>query len=437
MSLAYAGLFIALGVWRYDVHRNLVDFGIFAQTSASAFGCFCNAIEGNHYAFHFSPILYAVGAALAVVRSPYTLIALQAIGGALVIPPIAGLVARRSDLATARWVALVVALYPALAGLIFNDFHENGFAPAAVAWMLYAFDGGYLAATLAAAVVAVAIKEDQAIFVAVAGALGAWRFKGTSAGRVALLIAIGSAQVAAYFFTHIQPGAAANPLWAPTRFYAWTAADIRPFLEQGVLARLGFVVLAFVPLLFLPFRSRMMWLAVAPLAEVLLSRMSTTYTLGTHYAGAWLGYVLVAFAFTIRREEPRRARALLVWCVALCALEFIVANPLHPGLNLRPIQTRDGTLDRELTTLPADISIATQEEAFTHLALGDPYARLLPDDPGRMLYACFILLDRDFPNSPRLQEYGGTIDALVQRRIYLPVYRSAGIELYRRVARCR
>ena len=44
-------------------HRNFVDFGIFAQTIASAFGCFCNPIEGSHWAFHFSPILYLVGAA--------------------------------------------------------------------------------------------------------------------------------------------------------------------------------------------------------------------------------------------------------------------------------------------------------------------------------------------------------------------------------------
>ena len=71
-----------LGALKYAVHRNLVDFGIFAQTAASAFGCFCNPIEGSHWAFHFSPILYGVGAAVAAFHSPLTLVALQAIAGA-------------------------------------------------------------------------------------------------------------------------------------------------------------------------------------------------------------------------------------------------------------------------------------------------------------------------------------------------------------------
>ena len=54
----------------------------------------------------------------------------------------------------------------------------------------------------------------------------------------------------------------------------------------------------------------MMWLAVAPLAEVLSSRMPTTFTMGTHYAGAWIGYVLIAFAFALRElAAPPRASA--------------------------------------------------------------------------------------------------------------------------------
>ena len=61
-ALIYAALFTLLGAVRYNAHRNLVDFGIFAQTVASAYGCFCNTIEGSHWALHFSPILYLAGA---------------------------------------------------------------------------------------------------------------------------------------------------------------------------------------------------------------------------------------------------------------------------------------------------------------------------------------------------------------------------------------
>jgi uncharacterized membrane protein len=437
--LLYAALFSCLGWWKYAVHRNLVDFGIFAQTITSAFGCFCNPIEGSHWAYHFSPILYPVAVIVAVAHSPLTLIALQAIAGALVAPPVYALVLRaRNEVAVARLAAIVAWLYPPLAGLIFGDFHENGFAPAAVAWMLYAFDAGLLGWTVALAILTLSIKEDQAIFLAVAGILGAWYFRGTAAGRVAAALTVLSIAVFFWFFYHIQPNAAAAATvpWQPQRFYAWSAADVHG-IWSGVGARFGFLLLILVPLLFLPLRSRMGWLIVAPLAEVLLSRMPTTFTLGTHYAGAWIGYVLAAFACAARRLETRRARVILGACIVLSLIEFTVADPLHPGLNLRAIQTRDVVLDRFLATLPAGLSVATQEEAYTHLALNNPYARLMPETPERLTYACFVLIDREFPDSARLQEYGGAMTTLLENSQYLLVWRLAGIELYRRTTICR
>ena len=432
LTVAYAALFAWLGAIKYGAHRNLVDFGIFAQTAASAFGCFCNTIEGSHWAFHFSPVLYLAGVAVLVAHAPLTLAVLQAIACALVIPPVYALVAQRADRRVALLTAFVVAAYPPLAGLTFNDFHENGFAPAAVAWTIWAFDTGRLRLSVFFALCALAVKEDQAIFLAIAGGLGAWRFRGTSAGRAAATIAFAGGVVAAGFFTVIQPHAAANPQWSPQRFYAWTADDVRALFPRGIIERAGFFVLAFLPLLFLPFRSRMMWLAAAPLAEVLLSRMSTTYTMGSHYAGAWLGFVLAAFAFAVRKLPPQRARVLLSWCIALCVLELAVANPLHPGLNLHAPQARDAALDRALAALPSNASVATQEEAFGHLALGDPRATLLPEYASVAPTACLVLIDRDFPDSPRVQEFGPALPGLVERGVYQLVRRDGGIEIYQR-----
>lgn len=426
-TIAYAAIFTALGALKYAVHRNLVDFGIFAQTAASAFGCFCNTVEGSHWAFHASPILYLAGAAVAAWHSPLALVVLQAIAGALAAPPIYALVARaRGDAGAARLAAAVVWLYPPLAGLIFGDFHENGFAPAAVAWTLYLFDAGALAWAAVAAAATLAVKEDQAIFLAIAGGLGFLRFRGTKPGWVALGVGVAGLAVALLFFTQIQQH------WQPVRFYSWTGEDVRALLRTGLLARAGFLVLAFLPLLFLPFRSRMMWLAAAPLAEVLLSRMPTTYTPGTHYAGAWIGYALVAFAFALRELEPRKARTALWWCVGLCAVELIVANPMHPGLNLRSVQARDIALDAYLRALPPHADVATQEEAYTHLALDDPRATVLPEVTTMQPSACYVLLDRDYPESARLQEYGDAMYALVKDGLYAVADRTGNIELYRR-----
>jgi uncharacterized membrane protein len=435
----YTVIFTLLGALKYAVHRNLVDFGIFQQTIASAFACLCNPLEGSHWAFHFSPVLYVLAIAIAVVPSPLTLVALQAAAGALCAPPVYAIVRGRSDRTTARLAALVVWIYPPLAGLIFGDLHENGFAPAAVAWTMYAFDAGRLGWTALFAAATLAIKEDQALFLAFAGTCGAVAYRGDARrARFAGGVAIVSVLVALAFFLAIQPHAQSNPYWQPVRFYAWTGADVHDLLTHGLLERAGFLLLIFAPLAFVPLRTRASILMIPPLVEVLASRMSTTFTLGTHYAGAWLGYTFVAFAAGLGVLSVReRARAALYWCVGLCVLEFLVANPLHPGLNLRAIQPRDVALDAALHELPRDVSVATQEEAYTHLGLSNPFARLLPEYPAIETHSCLILIDRAFPESARLQEYGDALAGLVASGRYALVMRSGDIEIYRRLARCR
>jgi len=297
---AYAAVYFALGYFKYSAHRNFVDLGIFAQTTASAFGCFCNTIEGSHWAFHFSPILYAVGAVVQVWHSALALVAVQAFAGAFSAPPIYGIVRRYADRKTALLAAFVVLLYPPLAGVVFNDFHENGLAPAAVAWLLWAFDGGYIAATLVFAALALAIKEDQAIFLSAAGAIGAFAYRQDPRRRT-LAVTTGVVALAIFilYFAIIQPHANANPHWAPARFYGfngwgWQIGWRGPLslaIGSALLKRAGYLLLAFLPLLFIPFRGRAIVVAVLPLVEVLASLMPTTFTMGSHHAAAWLSLI--------------------------------------------------------------------------------------------------------------------------------------------------
>jgi hypothetical protein len=274
---------------------------------------------------------------------------------------------------------------------------------------------------------------------ACAGAASAVAYRGDPRrARFAVGVAIVSVTIALLFFFVIQPHANASTAWQPTRFYAWTSADWRGLLPRGILERAGFLLLILAPLAFVPVRTRAFALAVVPLLEVLGSRMSTTFTLGSHYAGAWIGYVLAAFAAgTCELATRKRARVALYWALGLCVVEFAVANPLHPALNLRARQARDAALDAALAQLPRAASVATQEEAYGHLALDDPNARLLPEDPHVETRACLVLVDRDFPDSPRLQEYGAELTSLVQARRYVLVRRDGGIELYRRTGDCR
>ncbi|MDP9110294.1 MAG: DUF2079 domain-containing protein, partial [Candidatus Eremiobacteraeota bacterium] len=221
--------------------------------------------------------------------------------------------------------------------------------------------------------------------------------------------------------------------------YAWTPADWAQLFPAGVAARLGFLALALAPLLFMPLRVREFAIAIVPLGEVLASRMPTTYTIGSHYAGAWIGYVLFAFAVAVRRgfeRNPRRTRGVLVWCAVLCALEFAAANPLHPGYFLHARAPRDTALDTFLDQLPERIDVATQEEAFTHLAARDPRVTLLPESGNVLPAACYLLVDDAFPQSPRLVESGPLVRSLVARGRYRVARRSGLITLYRSRA-CR
>lgn len=429
----YAIVYFLLGEVRYSAHRNFVDLGIFAQTAASAFGCFCNTVEGSHWAFHFSPILYAAGALMRVWPSALALVAMQAVAGALTIPPVYALVRTHADRRAARLAALVVLLYPPLAGVVFNDFHENGVAPAAIAWLLWAFDGGRVAWTIVFTLLALSVKEDQALFVAIAGIAGAFAYRRDRVRLgLSLFAFVAGAAVIAGYFTIAHPHAAG-------RFYAWTPHDVRSLLPRGILERIGFLLLAFLPLLFVPFRTPAVVVLILPLAEVLASRMSTTYTMGSHYAGAWAGWAFYAFAIGIRQiwwRDSHRAHRVLYWCVGLCVVEFAAADPLHPGFFLHARSTRDVVLDNVLASLPRDASIATQEEAYTHLAATDPSATVLPETADKAVTACIILTDEDFSDSPRLQEARGLVAQLVRSGAYRVSIRDGGVTLYMKTAHC-
>src|SRR5215471_3442011 len=100
-----------------------------------------NQMEGgSHYIYHFSPVLSLATPLLLLTHSPLALIAIQALAGALTAPAVFLLARRRMDERLSSIAALVALVYPPLVGVTFADFHENGLAPAAIAWLLWAVD---------------------------------------------------------------------------------------------------------------------------------------------------------------------------------------------------------------------------------------------------------------------------------------------------------
>src|ERR1700761_6230624 len=85
------------GANRYFSYHSGADLGEFVQTIATPFSGFGDTPEGgSHFLHHFSPLLYLCSPLLLLTHSPIALIAIQAVAGALVAPPIYLLVRKRA-----------------------------------------------------------------------------------------------------------------------------------------------------------------------------------------------------------------------------------------------------------------------------------------------------------------------------------------------------
>lgn len=429
-SALYAVAYFALGADRYATYHSGADLGLFTQTIASSFHGFSNTVEGgSHFTFHFSPILYLCAPALWLTRSPLALTAIQAFAVALAAPPLFLLARRRVPDPLAAGIAGIALLYPPLAGIAFSDFHENGFAPAATLWLLWAVDGRRWGAAALFLAQCLAIKEDQAPILAFAGLFGLvyFRRRNDRAGVGFSAAAVGaSALVFVAFFAVVRPLAGAAHAWTPLHFY--DAGAVPPGgVGPALFGRFTYLLEAFVPLCFACFASWAVVLAVPGFLELFLSRESVTYTMGQHYAAIWIGFVLAAFAVgiaRIHRRSPAAAANLVRASAILCALILVFASPTHWARYTGVRTPHHARLDRTLASLPPGIDVGTHDELFAHLGL-DPHASL-----GLRHSPAFALFDWTMATSYWVERSRAALQD--PHGSYAPVLEGDGIVLYRR-----
>jgi len=372
----FALVLFILGADKFLTYRSGSDVGLFVQTIASVTDGFRNTTEGgNHFTVHFSPILAVCAPFVLATHSALALVAIAAVATASTAPPLYA-IARRHGAGdgVAFFVALAGLSYPPLVGVAFADFHENVFAPAALIWLIWAFDAGRYRWAAAFALTALAVKEDEAIVVAWAALGAAWscvRRRDRPGFAWSATAIFASITVFVSYFTIVRPLAGAHAAWSPEHFYDWRRAlpanQTAPAWSPG---RLTYVLEAFAPLLFVSLASPFVLLALPGFVEVLASRESVTYTMGQHYAAVWVGPVLASYAIAtarIARRHPSRGLRLSRLAVAACAAVLVVASPTHWAHYLGPRTAHDAALDRVLASLPPDAPVATAEETFAHL----------------------------------------------------------------------
>jgi uncharacterized membrane protein len=401
-AAVWAAIFAFLNWWKWISYHANGDFGIFVQTIASGFPAYHNMEEGgNHFGVHFSPVYALFQPLMDPAQTVLPLLVAPAIAGALVGPGMFYLARRLMSPGLALGVAFVALLYPALAGLIFGDPFENVFAPAATVWLLYGFEARKPAVIALAAIAALAVKEDQALFVAATGLFMAWRYRSEPGNRRnGLIVAAASVATFALYFGVLRPAAGGH--WTGSYFYDWKHAtlDVAPITSP---IRLTYVIEVLLPLLFLPLRTPLALLALPPFAELLASPYTILVTNGTHYAGVWIGYVLVAYAYGVATIAPeRRARWAVTASLVLCLLQLTLASPTHWRVRLSIPNAHDATLTRVLASLPRDATIGAYEEAYSHLGFYPGAVEGLRGTPA------FVVIDTTRPTSyfvPILTQY--------------------------------
>jgi len=427
----FAAVISTLAVDRYLTYHYGADLGLFTQTVASAFHGFHNQVEhGNHFMVHFSPVYYALAPILAVVPSPLTLQVLQAIACALTAPPLYLFARRRLDARLAPAVAIVALLYPPLLAMSLSEFHENAFAPAAIAWLLWAADRRSWLPAACFAALTLCIKEDEAVSLAIIGAgymVFSLRKQDRTAAIFAGSVALAALTVLVVYFGVIQPHAGGR--WFVADFFVGHETD-RPHGQQALTGRLTFLLEVFGPLALVPLASRWVWLALPGLVEVLSSHWPVTYTMGTHYAGIWIAYVLFAFAdglAGIARTNVARAGLLMRASVVLCVLNLVVASPAHWAHYYRLRTAHDAVLDRIIAQLPGDADAGSFDEAYTHMSL-NPNARI-----GMYTTPDFFLYDSHYDGATWRVSIVPRLAAVVCAGYFAPLASEDGVTLFRRL----
>lgn len=151
------------------------DFGLFAQMfhNMKETGLAVTTVERgkylSHFAVHVSPIYYLMLPFYCLFPVPETLQILQAAVLASAVIPM-WLIGKQNGLGglSRTLLCALLLLVPATAGGASYDLHENCFLLPLVLWLMYAIDRKSLLLTGLFTVLTLAVKEDAAVYVAIA-----------------------------------------------------------------------------------------------------------------------------------------------------------------------------------------------------------------------------------------------------------------------------
>lgn len=439
--LPVAGLalvfFCTVSAWTVARVRNLwtpsFDFGIFAQMFhyMKETGIPFTTIERDgllsHFAVHISPIYYLMLPFYCLVPRPETLQVLQAAVLAGAVIPLWKLGKHHGLSPLQRTlVCAVLLVYPAYAGGVSYDIHENCFLPPLILWLLYGLDRKSIPLTAIFGALTLLVKEDAPVYVAVIGLYVLVRSIlrkekwGILAGTGLLLGAIGYFLGATAYLASAGDGVmnyrynnfmydGSNSLVTVVK--AVVLCPLKAVFECVDREKLEFIALTMLPLAGLPLLTRRYENLILLIPYVLINLMSDypyqhnilfQYTFGST---ACLMYLVVVNLADLK-ERVRFGAAALAVCIGIGCFCANIVPPVSSSISAA-IRNGDSYAQQRafLDTVPDGASVAATTFYTTCLSDRETLYDVQYASPEHILECEYVVIRHgaDFENY-----YGGT-----------------------------
>lgn len=452
-AAAALAFFVFVSLWtvcRVLTYRSpTYDFGIFSQMfhHMRTTGAPTTTLERDgllsHFAVHVSPIYYLLLPFYCLFPRPETLQVLQAALLTSAAIPL-WLLAKKHGFSPMQRAlfCLLLFLYPAYSGGTAYDFHENAFLTPLLFWLFYAIDRESRWLTAFFAVLTLMVKEDAAVYVAVAGIYLAIRSiqkpcdrKG---GLLGLALLLGSVLWFIGVTTYLARYGDGVMTYRYKNFMPERSSSLLSVIQTVLLLpmkvlwecvdreKLEFIALTLLPLLGLPFVTRKYERLLLLIPYLLVNLMPDYSYQHDIYFQYTFGATAFLFYMTLLNLSDFPKRSLLLWLCVVVALASFCSTTMKVGLRYPVIywENRENYVqtDKFLQNIPDDAAVAATTFYTTRLSNREILYDIKYASKAHILSAEYVLLDTD--DTPSYWEFSaqGREDGLEQLIAFLSAH---------------
>jgi uncharacterized membrane protein len=317
--------------------------------------------------------------------------------------------------------ALLYLLYPALQASNWFDFQPQVFLPLLLFSSYYFFSVNKWKSYFFSVILALMVEEHISIIVFVMSAfmfIGDWRMflpalrnRRVNRALVSVVVMViclvwfisavyakGTFPINEQFVTRYQAsetfsvlGIKGDPLLLPL-YVLTNPQHVWDALTYDYVIKFFYVILLFGPLLFLPFKDKLIIGVFMLLAPFLLSNYWPYYTIGAHYPLYVLPAIFIAAVNGLKKMHPTPQMTMLKTAMMVTVLFIASTSPIsplsspfgvakerilwYPDVNLSPTLHTE-TLNNLIQLIPPDASVLTQNNIFPHVS-NRPNAYAIP-----------------------------------------------------------